>query len=72
MKDSRNCRGVCVGVVRSETFSPHTPVVRCVVCGQALAEPEIDWDDMAADPAFYYVPSEAGSKPTIATSFLKS
>jgi len=43
-----------------------------VACGQAFAEPEFDWDDMAAEPAFYYVPREAGSAPTIAASFLKS
>lgn len=72
MEDSQDFNGVCIGVGRTQCFTEQTPRGRCVACGQALAETEIDWDDMAADPAFYYVPSDAASAPTIATSFLKS
>lgn len=59
MENSRDPNDEAVGIFRPAKLDPLGLNTRCVVCGQATAELDIDWGDAAADPAFYYLHAEA-------------
>lgn len=42
----------------------------CAVCGRAPQE--MDWDQAAGDPAFYYLPTEVDAAPPFASTILNS